>query len=646
MTVAHEPVKILLVDDQPAKLLTYEVILSSLGETLIKANSAREAFDHLLKNDVAVVLVDVCMPELDGFELVAMLRDHPRFEDTAVIFISAIHHSDLDLLRGYETGAVDYVPVPVVPEILRAKVRIFVELFRKTRQLAQLNRELESRVAERTAELQNYTLRLMESEQRFRLASEAAEFGTYDYNVAEDRLHCSPPFKRLLGTEREGDLTLDAFVALCHPDDRQAVRDFMQSSPRDEAKPQDIEFRIVHADGATRWLLDRGAPIPSMESGSKAPPRMMGIVVDITERKQAEERQQLLMAELDHRVKNILANVSAMARLSSKNVDSVSAFVDTLDGRIHAMSRAHGLLRESNWTGANISDLAHVALQPFRSLPGNTIELQGGSLPLDPKLAQSLALVLHELATNAVKHGALSVPGGSVCIDWAPVENGKEYRLGWRERGGPPVSPPKKRGFGLTVLARAAAEINARVENRFDRDGFCCEIIAPLPKGTPLGDAGRAPAAARPAREHGAAQAPIRPAFPARGLRVLIVEDELLIALQLESELTERGYRIVGPAQSLEEGLDLTRSERFDAALLDINLGQDSSLPIAEELAAAGTPFAFMTGYSDTLLIPPHLRTIPAIRKPFQVESLLGLLQELVARPAAGRAARSQPPGL
>jgi len=193
----------------------------------------------------------------------------------------------------------------------------------------------------------------------------------------------------------------------------------------------------------------------------------------------------------------------------------------------------------------------------------------------------------------------------------------------------------------LTVLARAAAEINAHVENRFDRDGFCCEIIAPLTKGIPLRDGGRAPASARPAREHGAAQAPIRPAFPARGLRVLVVEDELLIALQLESELAERGYRIVGPAQSLEEGLDLTRSERFDAAVLDINLGEESSLPIAEELAAAGTPFAFMTGYPDTLLIPPHLRTIPAIRKPFQVEALLGLLQELAGRPAAGR--RAQP---
>jgi CheY-like chemotaxis protein len=120
--IAQEQVNILLVDDQPAKLLSYEVILAELGENLIKANSAREALEFLLKNDVAVILVDVCMPELGGFELAKMLRDHPRYEKTAIIFISAIHLSDLDRVRGYETGAVDYVPVPVVPEILRAKV--------------------------------------------------------------------------------------------------------------------------------------------------------------------------------------------------------------------------------------------------------------------------------------------------------------------------------------------------------------------------------------------------------------------------------------------------------------------------------------------------------------------------------------------
>jgi len=150
---ADEKVNILLVDDQPGKLLGYEVILSELGENLIKAGSANEALEQLLRSDVAVVLIDVCMPDLDGFELAAMIREHPRFQKTAIIFVSAIQVTDLDLLRGYAAGAVDYVPVPVVPDLLRAKVRVFAELYRKTRQLETLNAELERRVAERTAEL-------------------------------------------------------------------------------------------------------------------------------------------------------------------------------------------------------------------------------------------------------------------------------------------------------------------------------------------------------------------------------------------------------------------------------------------------------------------------------------------------------------
>jgi signal transduction histidine kinase len=148
------PVNILLVDDQPGKLLSYEVILEGLGETLIKASSGREALEQLLRNEIAVVLVDVSMPDLDGFELVAMIREHPRFERTAIIFVSAIHMSDVDRLRGYRAGAVDYLPVPVVPDLLRAKVRVFADLYRKTRQLEMLNAELEQRVAERTSELE------------------------------------------------------------------------------------------------------------------------------------------------------------------------------------------------------------------------------------------------------------------------------------------------------------------------------------------------------------------------------------------------------------------------------------------------------------------------------------------------------------
>jgi signal transduction histidine kinase len=169
----NEPkVNILLVDDQPAKLLTYETILSELGENLIKATSAREAMDQLLKTEIALILLDVSMPEMDGFELAAMIRQHPRFKKTAIIFISAVLMTDFDRIKGYQTGAVDYIPVPVVPEILRAKVALFVELYRKTWQLEMINRELEQRVSERTAELEASVRRLQQSEARLREESE------------------------------------------------------------------------------------------------------------------------------------------------------------------------------------------------------------------------------------------------------------------------------------------------------------------------------------------------------------------------------------------------------------------------------------------------------------------------------------------
>ncbi len=150
----NDKVNILLVDDQPSKLLAYEAMLADLGENLIKATSGREALEHLLKSDITIVLMDVSMPEIDGFELAEMIRQHPRYRKTAIIFVSAVHLTDLDRLKGYESGAVDYVSVPVVPELLRAKVSVFAELYRKTREFERLNRELEERVAERTTELQ------------------------------------------------------------------------------------------------------------------------------------------------------------------------------------------------------------------------------------------------------------------------------------------------------------------------------------------------------------------------------------------------------------------------------------------------------------------------------------------------------------
>src|SRR6201996_1678675 len=165
---ADSKVNILMVDDQPAKLLSYEVILSDLGENLIKATSASEALNILLKNDIAVVLMDVSMPDLDGFELADVIRQHPRFQKTAIIFISGVHLTDSDKIQGYRSGAVDYISVPVVPEVLRAKISIFVELHRKTRLLEAMNSELERRVTERTEEL-------VKSEAQFRVRADLLE---------------------------------------------------------------------------------------------------------------------------------------------------------------------------------------------------------------------------------------------------------------------------------------------------------------------------------------------------------------------------------------------------------------------------------------------------------------------------------------
>ena len=173
-----DKVNILLVDDQPAKLLAYEVILGELGENLIKANSPHEALGVLLKTDVAVVLIDVVMPGVDGFELAAMIREHPRFQKLAMIFVSAVQIAETDHLRGYESGAVDYVTVPVVPEVLRAKVKVFLELYRKTRQLEEMNIELERRVAARTAELEAQTALLQQSEERRSIALSAGDMGS------------------------------------------------------------------------------------------------------------------------------------------------------------------------------------------------------------------------------------------------------------------------------------------------------------------------------------------------------------------------------------------------------------------------------------------------------------------------------------
>jgi len=356
----HEKVNILLVDDQPAKLLAYEVILKELGENLVAAASGREALEYLLKNEVAVILVDVCMPELDGFELAAMIREHPRFQKTAMIFISAIQVSDLDRLRGYEMGAVDYVPVPVIPEVLRAKIRVFAELYRKTRQLERFNAELEDRVRARTAELEQSNARLLESEQRRSLAIAAGRMGSWDWDWVNGDWMWDEGQYRILGVDPKTFVVTPASVqALLHPDDIDELRKAMVQFNKG-IKSYEAEFRIKRPDGEVRWCV--GTAAASVDKGGRVV-RVSGVTIDITERKRAEERQNLLAREVDHRAKNALALAQSIVRLTRG--ENVKAYIRAVEGRINALARVHTVLSLSSWQGAEIGRLVDEELAPY-----------------------------------------------------------------------------------------------------------------------------------------------------------------------------------------------------------------------------------------------------------------------------------------
>src|SRR5262245_3269864 len=312
----HDKVNILMVDDQPAKLLSYESILSELGEHLIKAGSGREALEHLLRTDIAVVLMDVSMPELDGFELAAMIHQHPRFQKTAIIFISAVHLTDLDQLKGYAHGAVDYISVPVIPELLRAKVSVFAELYRKTQQLERLNRELEQRVADRTMELEASTTRLRESEESFRAIFENAGIGISVLNRDTRLLKINTTMQEMLGYSAAEMFNME-MAAWTYPDDILTDNSLFQEVLAGRLDRYQVEKRYIRKGGELLWGRFTATAITD---GAGQPQFVIGMLEDITERKLAEAKlrtgeerlkaalheKEILLKEIHHRVKNNL----------------------------------------------------------------------------------------------------------------------------------------------------------------------------------------------------------------------------------------------------------------------------------------------------------------------------------------------------
>lgn len=610
-----DKVNILLVDDQPAKLLAYEVILGELGENLIKANTPQEALGVLLKTDVAVVLIDVVMPGVDGFELAAMIREHPRFQKLAMIFVSAVQIADTDHLRGYQIGAVDYVTVPVVPEVLRAKVKVFLELYRKTRQLEEMNVELERRVAARTAELEAQTERLRQSEERRSLALSAGDMGSWELDVASGVFQWDDGLFRIFGVEPGAfEPTRERIRDMVHPDDRDRCT-LTDVTSGDEMRYQ-REFRVIRPIGEVRWCFGAVAVTRDERGGLR---RLNGVTVDITERKRAEERQVLLAREVDHRAKNTLAVVLSVLRLT--RAKTTPEFISTVEGRIHALAATHNLLSATRWEGADLCKIVDEEMAPYHASHRRRVVTEGPAVVLLPATAQAVALAVHELATNAAKYGALSTDAGTLQLAWS-IGPGA-VTLTWSETGGPATTEPKALGFGLTIVRSSIEEqFRGGVVYDWRPEGLHCTLSIPSAQIAVPAPAASTAEPAEPTAERRARRS-------LADKRLLVVEDELLVSMLVRKMLDDLGATVVGPCGRLADGMAMAKAERFDGAILDLNLAGEAADPLADLLLARGVPFVFITGYQRDSL-DRRYANVPVLQKPIDAGALERVLLSLL----------------
>lgn len=358
------------------------------------------------------------------------------------------------------------------------------------------------------------------------------------------------------------------------------------------------------------------------------------------DRRRAAERDDLLMAELDHRVKNTLASIQALVVQTSGSAATLTSFVEGLNGRIQSMVKAHVLLSKTRWEGVPMEQLLRDALDAFAQA-GCAIDLVGVEAMLMPTSGLSLSLAVHELAANAARHGAFSRRGGGVHVSWAPATDGG-IDLVWREAGGPRVDAPGPRGFGSALIERALAmETGGSARLRFLPDGLVCDIHLPASSIETVAAGQDSPADITTL--FGGAPAMTPAGQPARqqpdALRILLVEDSFLLVMQLEALFEGIGWTVVGPATRKDQAMALAASETFDVALLDINLNGEMSWDVADVLAARGMPFLFSTGYDIATVLPDHLAGRPIIGKPFENRVIEAAVRRVVADARAGRPA-------
>jgi light-regulated signal transduction histidine kinase (bacteriophytochrome)/CheY-like chemotaxis protein len=331
------------------------------------------------------------------------------------------------------------------------------------------------------------------------------------------------------------------------------------------------------------------------------------------ERQRANQRQELLIAELNHRVRNILGLIRGLISQSRSGVSSVEEFAEVVGGRVQALARAHDQITRHQWGPGALSDLITAEAEAYLSNKAERVKLSGEPIALAPDAFSILSLVIHELMTNSAKYGALCDQRGQVMIDWTRDAKG-DLIIDWREKDGPPVKPPTRRGFGSTIIEHSIPhDLNGEVVLDYRPEGFQARIRIP---GRYVSTDGVTATVTQPKRS----DTPVR--VPER---MLVLEDNMIIALDLEDMLTRLGVKHVTVASSVAQAMDALAEDKPPFAILDVNLGSETSFPVADALREAGVPFAFGTGFGDSAAFPDRFRDAAVLQKPYSAESVAAL---------------------
>ena len=322
---------------------------------------------------------------------------------------------------------------------------------------------------------------LIEREAELRAALEAGSLAIFDYDHVKGIMNPSPRLSALYGYPPDHVLTLADIRNRYHPEDVAQILDRRDRDQEDEnLRNFEWTLRLLMPDGTIRWVNGRGEYLRDHEGGRIL--RSRGVVMDITERKRWEEHQQLLIHELNHRVKNTLATVQSIASQTLRNAHTMESARSAMEARLLALSRAHDVLTRENWEGAGLLEIVRGAMDPYRHERERRIRIDGPDVRLSPRMALAIAMALQELATNAVKYGALSNAQGNVRIAWSVIEAPQRHlHLTWSEANGPTVRVPQRRGFGTRLIERSLAQdLHGQANIDFAPGGVLCTVNAPL----------------------------------------------------------------------------------------------------------------------------------------------------------------------